>query len=150
MLYSQLIELSKKLFSCQHPAPNDGVGTVLPEATQPAIAHQGVPRLPTQCSSKTPTLDLFRLRLERAWVAWGMATASARYTGVCMSIIAAAARWPMGWVALVRESLAGMQTVRKGGGQFAASTFKMTVTKTLPQLSWLGIDALSLPNVKQY
>lgn len=54
---------------CQHPAPNDGVGTALPEAAQPAVADQGALHFPTRSSSKMPTLDLLRLPLKRDWVA---------------------------------------------------------------------------------
>lgn len=97
MLFSQLIELSQKVFSCQHPAPRDRVGAALPEAAQAAAAHQRVPHFPTWSSSKMPTP---RLPPETDWVAWGTASAWAGCAGVCMSSTAAAACWPMGLGAL--------------------------------------------------
>lgn len=87
MLFSQLIELSQKVFSCQHPAPRDRVGAALPEA---AVAHQRVPHFSTWSSSKTPTLPP-----EMDWVAWGTASA---WAGCAESACPALQSpcWPMG------------------------------------------------------
>lgn len=142
MLFSQLIELSQKVFSCQHPAPRDRVGAALPEAAQAAAAHQRVPHFPTWSSSKTPTL---RLPPDTDRAAWGTASAWAGCAGVCSSHVLAYGAGGFVW-----GSPVGTQTVPEAGGQLTASTLKTTMTKSLPQLSWLGIDALSLPNVKQY
>lgn len=141
MLFSQL-SYHRRYSAASTLRQTMGVGTAVPEAAQPAVADQGALHFPTWSSSKMPTLDLLRLPLKRDWVARGMASAWAGYAGVCVSSTV-----PAHGAGGFGLGLPGRDAdCPQRGGQFTASTFKTTVTKTLPQLSWLPFRYQMLNN----